>query len=176
MLLGFLHCVRSVCIYLSHSLTHTPCTCSWHSSSVYTSFRSSLSLCLSLTHLTYAPMGWLRLVGSIKLQVSFAEYSLFYRALLQKRRIMLSILLSEATPYLRLSCHRNNRQDKTNAVTETDIDTHTWSRHVHLQRQRQRQRQRQTQTHTDMKTHTCDCLATETIDAIWTNAVEEIET
>jgi len=30
-------------------------------------------------------MGWLRSVGSIKLQVSFAEYRLFYRALLQKR-------------------------------------------------------------------------------------------
>jgi len=30
-------------------------------------------------------MGWLRLVGSLKLQVSFAEYRLFYRALLQKR-------------------------------------------------------------------------------------------
>jgi len=30
-------------------------------------------------------MGWLRLVGSLKLWVSFAEYSLFCRALLQKR-------------------------------------------------------------------------------------------
>ena len=30
-------------------------------------------------------MGWLRLVGFCKLYVSFAEYSLFYRALLQKR-------------------------------------------------------------------------------------------
>jgi len=30
-------------------------------------------------------MGWLRLVGSSKLWVSFAEYSLFYRAFLQKR-------------------------------------------------------------------------------------------
>ena len=29
-------------------------------------------------------MGWLRSVGSLKLYVSFAEYSLFYRALLQK--------------------------------------------------------------------------------------------
>ena len=29
-------------------------------------------------------MGWLRLVASIKLQVSFAKYSLFYRALLAK--------------------------------------------------------------------------------------------
>jgi len=45
-------------------------------------------------------MGWLRLVGSIKLQVSFAESSLFYRALLQKRPIILSILLTKATPYL----------------------------------------------------------------------------
>jgi len=30
-------------------------------------------------------MGWLRLIGLMKLQVSFAEYILFYRALLQKR-------------------------------------------------------------------------------------------
>ena len=29
-------------------------------------------------------MRWLRLAGSVKLQISFAEYSLFYRALLQK--------------------------------------------------------------------------------------------
>ena len=44
-------------------------------------------------------MGWLRLVGSFKLQVSFAEYSLFYRALLQKRPIILRSLLIVATPY-----------------------------------------------------------------------------
>jgi len=34
-------------------------------------------------------MGWLRLVGSLKLQVSFAEYRLFWRALLQKKPIIL---------------------------------------------------------------------------------------
>jgi len=33
--------------------------------------------------------GWLELIGSLKLQVSFAEYHLFYRALLQKRSIIL---------------------------------------------------------------------------------------
>ena len=44
-------------------------------------------------------MGWLRLVGSIKLWVSFAEYHLFYRAFLQKRPIILRSLLVEATPY-----------------------------------------------------------------------------
>ena len=44
-------------------------------------------------------MGWLRSVGSIKLHVSLAEYRLFYRALLQKRPIILSVLLTVATPY-----------------------------------------------------------------------------
>jgi len=47
-------------------------------------------------------MGWLRSVGSIKLKVSFAEYRLFYRTLLQKRPIVFSILLTEATPYERV--------------------------------------------------------------------------
>ena len=37
---------------------------------------------------------------SIKLWLCFAEYRLFYRALLQKRPIILSILLTKATPYL----------------------------------------------------------------------------
>jgi len=44
-------------------------------------------------------MGWLRFVGSLELQVSFAEYRLFYRALSQKRPIILRSLLSVATPY-----------------------------------------------------------------------------
>jgi len=47
-------------------------------------------------------MGWLRIVGSWKLYVSFAEYRRFYRALLQKRPIILRRLLIVATPY-----HRN---------------------------------------------------------------------
>ena len=44
-------------------------------------------------------MGWLRLVGSLKLQVSFAENGLFYRALLQKRPIILRILRIVSTSY-----------------------------------------------------------------------------
>jgi len=44
-------------------------------------------------------MGRLQLVGSLKLQVSFAENRLFYRALLQKRPIILRSLLIVATPY-----------------------------------------------------------------------------
>jgi len=54
-------------------------------------------------------MGWRRLVGSLKLQVSFAEHSLFYWALLQKRPmilrslpIILRSLLIEATAYVSL--------------------------------------------------------------------------
>ena len=42
--------------------------------------------------------GWLRSVGSIKLYDSFAEYHLFYRAVLQKRPVIVSFLLTEATP------------------------------------------------------------------------------
>jgi len=43
-------------------------------------------------------MGWLQLAGSLKVQVSFAEYRLFYRAPLQKRPIILRSLLIVATP------------------------------------------------------------------------------
>jgi len=45
-------------------------------------------------------MGWLRWVGALKLQVSFAQYRLFDRALLQKRPILLRSLLIVVTPYL----------------------------------------------------------------------------
>jgi len=44
-------------------------------------------------------MGWLRLVGSLKLYVSYAEHSLFYRALLRKRPTFLRSLPIEATPH-----------------------------------------------------------------------------
>jgi len=49
------------------------------------------------------PMGWLQLVGSLKLYVSSAEYSLFYRALLQKRPKFLRRLLIVVTPYICVS-------------------------------------------------------------------------
>jgi len=49
-------------------------------------------------------MGWLWLVGLIKLEVSCADYRLFYRALLQKRPIISSILLTKATPYAFIVC------------------------------------------------------------------------
>ena len=45
-------------------------------------------------------IGWLQLVGSSKLHVSFAEHRLFCRSLLRKRPIILRSLLIVATPYL----------------------------------------------------------------------------
>jgi len=49
--------------------------------------------------LTRPPMGWLQLVGSIKLYVSFAKEPYKRDDILQKRPIILSILLIAATPY-----------------------------------------------------------------------------
>ena len=46
--------------------------------------------------------GWLRSVGLVKLELSFVEYSLFIGLFCKKRPIILSILLTEATPYLDL--------------------------------------------------------------------------
>jgi len=45
-------------------------------------------------------MGWLRLVGSLKLQVSFAKESYKRDDILQKRPIILRSLLIVATPYV----------------------------------------------------------------------------
>ena len=44
-------------------------------------------------------MGWLRLVGSLKSYVSFAEYRLIYRVILQQRLIILRSLLIVGVPY-----------------------------------------------------------------------------
>jgi len=43
-------------------------------------------------------MGWLRFAGFLKSWVSFAEYPLFYRAVLQKRPMILRSFLIEASP------------------------------------------------------------------------------
>jgi len=51
-------------------------------------------------------MWWLQLGGSIKSQVSVAEYRLFHRAILQQRPIIQSILLTKATPH----AYQNNLQ------------------------------------------------------------------
>jgi len=61
------------------------------------------TLCLSLslvqTHPGRRTMGWLRLVGSLKLQISFAKEPYKRAYTLQKRPIILRRLLIIATPY-----------------------------------------------------------------------------
>jgi len=71
------------------------CVCKNHSISKVLERRG-----MALIHaaMSNKHMGWLRLVGSLKLQVSFAEYSLFYRAVLHKRPVILRSLLIVATP------------------------------------------------------------------------------
>jgi len=61
--------------------------------------HTPFSVELLFGHTQFSTMEWLRLVGSSRLHVSFAEYCLFYRALLQKRPVILRSLLIVATKY-----------------------------------------------------------------------------
>ena len=64
------------------------------------------SLCCSVLHLHCVVLtGWLWLVGSLKLQVSFAKESHKRDYILQKRPIILRSLLIVATPYTTSLCH-----------------------------------------------------------------------
>ena len=99
---------------MQHTATHsntqqnttTHCNTLQHTSTHCNTLQHTATHCNTLNQYRVAlvrmfiDMGWLRSVGSIKLVVSFAAYRLFYRALLQKRPIILSILLTEATLYV----------------------------------------------------------------------------
>jgi len=62
----------------------------WHTHQWRSSLTSRVAPHTHVCHtlVTWPTMGWLRLVGSLKLEVSFAEYSLYYKALFQKRPII----------------------------------------------------------------------------------------
>jgi len=66
-------------------------------------------------------MGWLQLVGSLQFQVSFAEKPFFYRALLQKRRIILRSLLFVASFCMFRSIGRNLHGNTVNAQMLTAL-------------------------------------------------------
>jgi len=93
---------------------NTKCLMSRHQMSYITTpkisyhFTTSLVLYHNTKCLMSQPQmsdkGWLRLVASFKLHVSFVEYRLFYRALLQKRPIIVRRLLAEATLYPLSDC------------------------------------------------------------------------
>jgi len=69
----------------------------YHSKETYITQKRPVSLPM-MRIFGFCDMGWLRLVGSFKSQVSSAEYRLFYGSLLQKRPIILRSLLVVATP------------------------------------------------------------------------------
>ena len=94
-------------------------------------------------HACIDSMGWLRLVGSIKLQVSFAKEPYKKDDILQKRPMTLSILLTVATPYQNTHTHDSYsssvsltnstyEQGKSRTLHMTCIFTYEWhikSRH-----------------------------------------------
>jgi len=85
------------------------CTCAWESMHTYTYMCVCVCererecvyaySCAEVPKLIICSMGLLHLVGSLKSKVSFAEYHLFNRALLQRRPIISRSLLIVATPY-----------------------------------------------------------------------------
>jgi len=64
----------------------------------HTTWHLHSTECLSPIHI-HIHMGWLQLVGSIKLYVSFAKEPYKRDDILQKRPVILSILLTVAIPY-----------------------------------------------------------------------------
>jgi len=80
------------------------CTCACSDLLMHTWIQVCIDVCMK------EGMGWLRLVGSLKLHVSFAKEPYKRDYILQKRPIILRSLLIQATPYLlvcqgRHSCH-----------------------------------------------------------------------
>ena len=88
--------IRTVDVRIIHLYSHNSFSYAHNHSHTHT--NTPFSTLTTIPSPLLLRMGWLRLVGSLKLQVSFAEYRLF-RALLQKRPTILRSLLVEASPY-----------------------------------------------------------------------------
>jgi len=76
-------------------------------------------------------MGWLRLVGSLKLQVSFAKKPCKRNYILQKRPILWRSLLIEPINRVCIECHRKElcHTSEWDMLQET-VMSHMWMRHV----------------------------------------------
>jgi len=81
-------------IHVKGSLNESRHPChAWHTCHAYHAcFTCKRKLCIAFVLWQMMSLRWLRLVGSLKLKVSCAEYYLLYRALLQKRLIILRSL------------------------------------------------------------------------------------
>jgi len=70
-----------------------------------------------ILHTNKHTMGWLRLVGSLKLQVSFAKEPYQRDYILQKKPMILRSLLIVATPYIFLHvCERHTPHQQTHYI------------------------------------------------------------
>ena len=72
-------------------------------------------------------MGWLRLVGSLKLYVSFAKEPYKRDDILKNRPTILRSLLLAATPYLHQSRSRSLSHPHTHSLSRTHTHTHSLS-------------------------------------------------
>jgi len=117
-------CIRRIASMLSDSF-------------ILSIIKNSCALNVSISRYSSTPnMGWLWLVGSFKLYLSFAEYRLFYRALLQKRPIILRSLLSIATPYPDIHPHLMPQDPEIHPCihsclyVSTSISRHAYTLHI----------------------------------------------
>ena len=78
--------MRGECLYMLNERADQ-CVCMYACMCLYICAHMSVSVCNCL-RMYQRDIGWLRLVGSLESQLSFAEYCLFYRALLQKSHII----------------------------------------------------------------------------------------
>ena len=91
-----------ICVFIHvHIYTYISVQCeegeSWVN--IWVNILLYINMCIyRVDFLPSSAMGWLQLVGSIKLQVSFVKETYERDNILQKRRIILSILLTVATP------------------------------------------------------------------------------
>ena len=101
-----LTCIHIARVHITHTYLHITYICIMYASCMKIQNVHSYHT-IVMIHVQSYHMGWLRSVGSIKLRVSFTEYCLFYRALLRKRPVIQSILLTKATLYHIISLQSN---------------------------------------------------------------------
>ena len=126
----WLHVTHSHFLWHTHTLCHTR-THSLSHTHTYTSSKT-LPETLFATHfrdtLSHAHMGWLRLVGSLKLQVSSAKEPYERDDILQKRPTNIRSLLISATPY---QCFRLAASTR-GYISHTHTLSHTQTRLSHI--------------------------------------------
>jgi len=107
-----------------------------HELNVYTHIDILYSRIVSLVFTypyTYIHMGWLRLVGSLKLLVSFAKEPYKADDILQKRPVILRSLLIVATPYVSVDDEFNEYESTEFFVSVTNsIYIHTFTHYTRI--------------------------------------------